>query len=416
MGGSGTASLYLRLSGRSTIHSTGLRSQQSDLEDLAASRGLAVVARHVDDGVSGADEERSGLEAWLDDARTRHANHLLAWSLDRVTRAGPHGLTRLLEVLTSEATNPSASTPRFLTFLDDLDSESPDWLERSEELARFAHRERETMRRRLVRYRESNRSAGRVVGGRRAWPFATVEREGGGLGLIPVPEHASAIRWALEYLGNGGSLSGVVREWEARGLVPKGPHDPERPGVWHLSPLRRILAHPNLYGATQHHGELLLDPTGAVRIDPRQAILTVDEWEELQTLLASRSRGRPCTSRGPSLLSGLVVCGTCSRVMGPHRPTVGVAVYRCQGGRGCVRPVSVAMAALEDFVLGMLGDAPRAMRDPMWLAAFSHGGSVWKQNAQLRHLGLGIEVAPGRRGGTPVFDESRITVRMERAV
>jgi hypothetical protein len=227
-------------------------------------------------------------------------------------------------------------------------------------LGAIAKGEREAMRTRMLAHRARSRQEGRAVGGRRAWAFTTTPRPGGGHTLAPIPEHAAAIRWSLDHLRSGGSLSAIVREWEARGLAPKGG------GSWHVSPVRRILSNPNLYGATTHHGALIRDDDGTVRTDPGQAILTLPEWAGLQALLDGRSTRRDDPARDdPALLAGLLHCAPCGRVMYPHRPHGRTWTYRCAGGSGCDRPTSIVLAASEEFLVAafhrLLGDAPEAL-------------------------------------------------------
>jgi DNA invertase Pin-like site-specific DNA recombinase len=354
-----TASLYLRLSAASDEDSTGLGSQEADLRRLAEERGLQVVAVHTDDGLSGALRNRPGFLAWLEDGRSGRADNLLAWKLDRVSRGGSAGLARFLDVLegVDDEGRSTGRGARFLSWADRLDSSAPGWDVQAAVLGAIAKGERDAIRARMLRHRESNRASGRVVGGRRAWLFETAPRPGGGLRLVPVPAHADAVRSALEILRAGGSLGEVVRDWTARGVEPKDG------GSWHVSPLRRILANPNLYGATTHRGALVREEDGTVRTDEEQAVLSLGEWQDLQALLANRSTSRAARSEDPALLAGLLSCGSCSRVLYPHRPGGGrTHTYRCRGGSGCERPTSVVMTDAEEFLVeafrATIGDRP----------------------------------------------------------
>ncbi len=365
MGMISTASLYCRLSASSDPDSTGLRSQETALRELAEARGLTVVAVHVDDGQSGALRNRPGFLAWLRDGREGRADHLLAWKLDRVSRGGPAGLARFLDTLKGlDADGRPVSTPvRFLSAADGLDSSSSAWSIQSAVMGALAETEREQIRGRIMTHRATAIADGRVVGGRRPWPFAVAERPGGGSCWVPVPERAEAIRWAAAGLAGGElSTADVVREWTRRGLSPKGEAEARTSssGAWHQSVVRRLLASPTLYGASVRYGEPVRNADGTVRIDPGQAILSLGDWQALQAALARRSSNRAPSSSTVELLAGLVHCATCGRLMYPHRAASGrTPTYRCRGA-GCERPVSVAMrhaeAAVTERFLEQFGD------------------------------------------------------------
>jgi site-specific DNA recombinase len=366
-----TASLYLRLSAASDEDSTGLNSQEADLRRLAEERGLQVVAVHRDDGLSGALRNRPGFLAWLEDGRSGRATDLLAWKLDRVSRGGSAGLARFLDVLegVDDEGRATGRGARFLSWADRLDSSAQGWDVQAAVLGAIAKGERDAIRTRMLRHREANRASGRAVGGRRAWIFETAPRPGGGLRLVPVPEHADAVRSALEILRSGGSLGDVVRDWTARSLEPKtitktvkGERVEVTPD-WSVGAVRRILSNPNLYGATLHRGALVRNEDGTVRVDEEQALLSFADWTDLQALLGGRSTSRSARSEDPALLAGLLSCGSCMRTMYPHRPGGGRRhTYRCRGGAGCDRPTSVVMAEAEALVVevwrGTFGDRP----------------------------------------------------------
>lgn len=381
-----TASLLLRLSGKSTDDSTGLATQEADLRALAARHGATVVAVHVDDGLSGALRNRPGFLAWLDDGRTAKANHLLAWKLDRVSRGSLQGLAKFLDVVDglNDAGERAHAPVRFLSFKDNLDSQAPGWDIQVAVLGALAKGERDAIRARILSHREMARSVGRAVGGRRAWVFRIAARDGGGSRLVPVPEHAEAIRWALEHLKAGGSVSAIPREWTRRKLKPKGD------GSWHVTPVRRILSNVNLYGATTHHGDVIRNADGTARVDEEQAILTLESWIELQRWLAKRATARDTPDREEqALLAGLLHCGSCDRVMYAHRPEGRTWTYRCRGGMGCDQPVSVVMDAADEILTERfhqyIGDAPErpsgweldiAPVDPAEMAALSEALSA----------------------------------------
>lgn len=370
-----TASILLRLSSPDEEDRTGFETQEAGSRAVAAQYGARVVAVRKDDGWSGVLRKRPGFLAWMEDG-AKGVDLLISWKSDRISRGGIASVAPLVDLangINPETGLPSkAHRPRVLTAQDGVDSSQPRWETIFSIHTETAKGERDATSARLLAHRAANRTVGRAVGGRRPWAFKTVRNPNGpGSVRRPIPERADAIRWALEHLRKkGGSKMGIVREWTARGLEPKGSAKARKAGRktgWHVTPITRILSNPNLYGATIAHGELIRNDDGTVRVDPGQAILTLPEFVELQGLLAGRVTARDNPNcKDPALLAGLLYCGSCSRVMYPHRPTVGrVWTYRCRGGISCPCPVSVRIDLIEDHLVGefrrLLGDAPQTV-------------------------------------------------------
>lgn len=413
-----TASLLLRLSGAATDDSTGFVSQETDLRQFADLHGADVIAVHIDDGLSGALRERPGFLAWLEDGRSGRADILMAWKLDRVSRGGSAGLARFLDVVEGlDDLGKRAHAPvRFLSFADRLDSQAPGWDIQAAVLGALAKGERDAIRARILRYRETARQQGRVAGGRRAWAF-TAEKDADhvGLRLRPVPEHADAIRWALEHLRAGGSKTAIVREWAERGLSPKGSTKARKAGRqtgWHVTPVSRILRNPNLYGAELHGDDVIRNEDGTARIDAKQAILTVSEFAELQALLDKRATSRDNPDRDdPALLAGLLFCAACTRVMYPHRPAGRTWRYRCRGGLTCPAATSVHLPDTDAFLTAefhrLIGDVPETV-----------GG--WEPDVptvdrdEIAHLTEAIKAANAALSGDLGDEDGLATLRQRR--
>src|ERR1039458_5403125 len=69
-----------------------IESQLYDLRELAAQRGIEVVAEYQDCGVSGTKARRPGLDALLQDARKKKFSVVLVAAFDRVARSVRHFL------------------------------------------------------------------------------------------------------------------------------------------------------------------------------------------------------------------------------------------------------------------------------------------------------------------------------------
>lgn len=88
------AALYLRVSTLDQHAET----QQHDLEQLARQRGLEIVERYIDHGISGTKARRPGLDRLLADARRGRFDIVLVWASDRLARSVRHFLEVLDEL------------------------------------------------------------------------------------------------------------------------------------------------------------------------------------------------------------------------------------------------------------------------------------------------------------------------------
>jgi DNA invertase Pin-like site-specific DNA recombinase len=107
------AAVYLRVS---TLDQNPL-TQAHDLRQMAAQRGLPIVAEYTDHGISGTRTRRPGLDQMMDDARHGRFDVLLVWAADRVARSVKHFLEVLDEL--------NRLNVEFVSFREQLDTGGP---------------------------------------------------------------------------------------------------------------------------------------------------------------------------------------------------------------------------------------------------------------------------------------------------
>ena len=107
------AALYMRVS---TVDQNP-DSQRLDLEQMAAQRGLEIVDRYIDHGVSGTRARRPGLDRMMADARHGHFDVLMVWASDRLARSVKH----FVEVL-SELDHLGVA---YLSYRENIDTSGP---------------------------------------------------------------------------------------------------------------------------------------------------------------------------------------------------------------------------------------------------------------------------------------------------
>lgn len=125
---------------------------------------------------------------------------------------------------------------------------------------------------------------------------------------------ADAIRWATDALLGGSTVSAVMREWNARGLItPQGGKPFTRQSV------KTIMRNPALAALATYRGEIL----GPGQWEP---VLTEPQWRAVTALLDDPARKPP---RGAyTLLGGLAVC-RCENKIGASVNATRKHVYRC---------------------------------------------------------------------------------------
>jgi DNA invertase Pin-like site-specific DNA recombinase len=107
------AALYLRVSTIDQHPETQLR----DLEQMAAQRGLEIVERYTDHGVSGTRVRRPALDKMMTDARRGRLDIVMVWSCDRLARSTRHFLEVLDEL--------DRLNVEFISFREQLDTGGP---------------------------------------------------------------------------------------------------------------------------------------------------------------------------------------------------------------------------------------------------------------------------------------------------
>lgn len=350
-----TVSIYVRLSREATEQNLSKEGMVADCRTVAAREGLAVVAVHIDDGISGSVRNRPEFVGWLNDARDGRVDTLLVWHADRLTREGVNAAALILDTI--EGKNPETGRvvrePVRLIDTRGMDSAGDDTAFRFSFViaAEVARAERERMKERNRAANARGRAAGRWTGGAAPYGFRVVDNpDGPGRVLEIVPEEAALLREAAAMILAGANLPKAVR-W-ANG--PNG-RAPRRAPAWSVSTLRQSLTNSATAGQVVRIVDgkpvQVLDDAGQPVTWP--AILTLDESAAIRAALAMRKLSTPRGGRQPArLLSGLMTCHSCGGKLEVGQRTGSVS-YRCPTARRsltCDRPVSISAVPAEDFV------------------------------------------------------------------
>ena len=180
--------LYLRVS----THDQTTKNQERELCAVAKRHGWEVVARHVDEGISGAKgrDKRPGLDALLRGIARKDFDLVAAWSVDRLGRS-LQDLVQFLSELHEKGVG-------LYLHVQGLDSTSPAGRAMFQMLGVFAEFERAIIRERIKSGLARAKAEGRRLGRPRVSP--EVEKQ------IRELRHSNGIRKTAQLAGCGVSV------------------------------------------------------------------------------------------------------------------------------------------------------------------------------------------------------------------
>lgn len=341
----------MRLSRQATDTNLSLDGMTADLRELCQREGLADLALHVDDGLSGGYRDRPAFADWIADARSGRADVLLTWHVDRLTREGLNVAAQLLDVVEGKdsATGRLISRPVRLLDVKGLDSDHGEAFRLRFVLqAEIARAERERMRERSQAAHRRLAQAGRYRGGFTPYGYKAVPAEDGkGQTLVIESREAQAIRECVDRVLSGHTLGRVSRWLNDQGYAPR------RTAEWSRRGLQHVLTGDAILGRVSRGGKPVRDAEGAI-LAPFPAIVTEAESAALKAACNPAGARQTPMGRQPSrLLSGLVTCWSCHATLTVVRRNGRTAAYRCQSratGRTCEAAVSVGAKVIEDHV------------------------------------------------------------------
>lgn len=350
--------------------------QELDLRQAALDRGMRVVGIASDLNVSATKVppwKRKSLGAWIND-RVPEFDALLFWKVDRFIR-NMGDLSRMIEWAQRYEKN-------LISKNDPIDLSTPLGKMMVTLLGGIAEIEAANTKARVESLWDYNKTQDEWLVGKPPYGYTTARDQGGKNRLVIEPAAADVLRFAREFIIDGGSARGCAKALKDEGRVTSG-----------LTPstLIRRLRNPALLGyrveedkkgglrrskiVTGHDGQPI------VLADP---IFTQEEWDSLQAALDGRGKNQPARQpSGATRFLGVMKCVTCETNMIVHhtRNKHGDYAYlRCQGcqsgGYGAPHPQAVYDALVEQ-VLAVLGDWPVQTRE------YARGEEMRKETKRL---------------------------------
>lgn len=279
--------LYPRVSGHEQEDNYSIPEQIKRMTAYCEARGWMIYKIYTDAGFTGSNLNRPGLQMMIKDAEKKNIDMVLVYKLDRLSRSQKDTLYLIEDVFdkhdvyfTSITENFDTSTPTGKAFLGIL--------------AVFAQFEREQIRERTMIGKDSRAREGLWHGSaQKPTGYDYVNGE-----LIINEYEAMQINEAAELFLKGTPFRTIERIFKEKGYKRKG-------NDWRTKNLREILSNPLYIGMIRHRDK--------VYQGQHKPILSVDTFEEMQTLLnARKEQWSPIIqAKHKSLLGGMLFCKHC---------------------------------------------------------------------------------------------------------
>lgn len=334
------AAIYLRESVDRDLDEKAVVRQQEDAVKLADGRGWTVVGKYIDNDVSASSgRRRPRFEDLMADVLTGVIDVIIAWKVDRLVRK----LTELERVI--EACERHGV--KLVIMSGDLDLSTAEGRLVGRLLASVARAEMEIKHDRQVRAARQAAEAGdATLGAYRAfgWQDDRITRD---------PAEGDAIEDACRALLAGGTVTGAVRDWTARGVRPVQ----SKSGKWTRSSVITILRNPRNAGIATYKGE----EVGRGSWEP---LISEETYRAVCALLGDP--GRKQTAGVRTMIGGYALCPCGNHVTGA-RASKGHQIYRCNPDTRDGRPgphVNIRMeaidAAISEVVIARMSRADAA--------------------------------------------------------
>ena len=335
--GMNDAVVYTRLSAEREGSTETLEDQERVCRQLAAAKGLNVVAVFAEGaGVSAfSGVARPALDALHDHVRANRGTTVIAWELSRLTRklTDLSGWVSLIEDHQLRIVTPQLDTGEGGLILLTI-------------MAAMAHEESATKSSRVQAGKRRQRAAGRYMSSRAPAGYRLSEEVTGGLEIDP--ESAETVREAARlYLEERLSLRGASVRLNNAGRYT------QRGESWEASQLRRVFLNPIIAGLV-----LLDDGTLSLCAGLTEGVVSVERWAELRQRIDSRKATRTARRPPTALLTAAAAvlrCGTCEGPMTTARRQ-DKSYYQCanrhrMGTSGCAAGVMIGADVVERFAI-----------------------------------------------------------------
>ncbi len=354
------AAIYARISSDRTDERNGVTRQLEDCRALAERHGWEVVREYVDNDSSAwrKNASRPQYDQMVEAYGAGQFTTLVCYDLDRLTRQ-PRQLEDWIDAAEEHGLHVVTANGEA-----DLRTDAGRLFARIK--ASVARNEADHMSARIKRAGEAREQAGLYHGGTVPYGYKV-----DGKRLVPNPPEVERVREAVERLLRGDTVSGIVKDWQRRGVITR------KGKIWRVTGLRPILRNPAIIGKNK---------LGEVKWEP---IIDEPSFDRLRSMFEDPTRWTtisPGVKGGRySLGGGLVVCGECGQSLTSYKREAkrgsrpGLRCARHTGGCGAI---SIDYTRLEAYVFAYIEEALTS--SPRWSLRSAERGS--KEEAEIARL------------------------------
>ena len=318
-----TVALYARVSTEKQDVDLSVSAQLRALRDYAEKSGFTVIGEYIDEAESGRIAERPQFRRMITDATGPNApfKEILVWKFSRFTRKREHAVAfksmlRRKGIKVVSITEHADDTPTGKLMEAIIESVDEFY---SENLAQE-----------VLRGMREAASRGFWMGNYAPHGYKRVHVDDGGKKrpkLALNEATAPTARHIFDLALRGKTILEITKELNAEGSkAPRG-------GKWSKTSIQKILVN-EAYAGTLVWGANTRDGLPPVRIDNAiPAIISKEEFARVKKLLASRSSEfmHPWRVVSPYLLSGILKCNGCGKLLSAHESKGGrYTYYVCQ--------------------------------------------------------------------------------------
>jgi len=321
-----TTALYLRQSLDRHKNAVAIDRQRTECRALAKRKGWKNLAEYADNDCSASNprKPRPEYRRLLADMEAGRITAVIAWDLDRLHRR-PIELERFIQIA-------DAKQIALATVSGDVDLATPQGRMIAGIMANVARHEVEHKAARQIAAAKQMATSG-APKWRNAFGY-TADHQ-------PHPVEAELVREGYETILGGGSLSGLAREWNAKGYYGRN----GKP--WTASTLSLFMRSPRNAGLRAHNDIIVGPGTWPPLVDE-------STWRATQAVLDDPARKPGPKTVRRHFLTGVLRCGKCAdggRMSGYQGPK-GQERYRCWKCLG----VAVSKPDTEDLIRGIVAE------------------------------------------------------------
>ncbi|KGX84839.1 recombinase family protein [Pontibacillus litoralis] len=323
-----------------------IQGQIEEMETYAEQRGMEVVRRYLDEGVSGKNiSGRPQMKRLLKDLGSGDFQAVIVYKIDRISRKSKDAL----EI----AERCDQANVKLISLKEDMDITTPMGKMMFQMASNFSEYERNSIIERLKMGMNQRAKQGYYNGGR-VYGYDSVNKE-----LVINEEEAHVIQLIFNYAEEDLGYKAIVSRINSMGFKTKRGKD------FAIHTIKTILDNPLYIGKIRfnmYENWIEKHRKGKnenyILVDGKhQAIISNEQWERVQKIRKKRSH-KPSRSHTPYLLSGLVRCPQFGNGMVPGRSNGGngkkyryyVCGFHHNKGKTACRANSIRAERVEESV------------------------------------------------------------------